>query len=276
MLVFHSHCQMGNQMFIYACARSLSARLNIPYALSDLNHLRFFELSPGERFRNKVRYHRFRLVNKIPGIGYKFHHFQDNRTDYSSSMLNLQGSNHWFYGYFQADRYFFGNDRDIATCFSIKPEYKKMFSEAIDRLEIEKPILTVHIRLKDYRTFGPVCLGGPDLSLPWSYYRKVLERYDLNRYQVVFLSDEPDEVAKIFGHVQGAIFSKESSIVDFQFIQNAQVCINAHSTFSWWAAWLNQVSGKRVHVPRYFLGFKVQQTFPVHIVPNGWVEEDVL
>jgi hypothetical protein len=136
-------------------------------------------------------------------------------------------------------------------------------------------LLTVHIRLKDYRTFGPDYLGGPDLSLPWSYYHKLLDRYDLNRYQVIFLSDEPDAIAKVFGDVPGAIFSKEDPIVDFQFIQHAHVCINAHSTFSWWAAWLNKVPGKKVHVPRNFLGFKVGQTYPVHIVPDAWFEEEV-
>jgi hypothetical protein len=266
---------MGNQMFIYACARSLSARLNIPYALSDLHHLRFFELSAGERNRNRFRYQRFRLFNRIPGLGYRFHHFQDNRTDYSNSMLKLQGAHHWFYGYFQGERYFFGREEDIAACFSIKRTYKELFGKAIDRLGIVKPLLTVHIRLKDYRTFGPDYLGGPDLSLPWSYYHKLLDRYDLNRYQVIFLSDEPDAIAKVFGDVPGAIFSKEDPIVDFQFIQHAHVCINAHSTFSWWAAWLNKVPGKKVHVPRNFLGFKVGQTYPVHIVPDAWFEEEV-
>ena len=45
MLVFHSHCQMGNQMFIYACARSLSLKRKVPYCLSELDHLKYFDLS---------------------------------------------------------------------------------------------------------------------------------------------------------------------------------------------------------------------------------------
>lgn len=276
MLVFHSHCQMGNQMFIYACARSLSARLEVPYALSDLHHLRFFELSKGEHHRNKMKYQRFRLLNKLPIFGYKFHHFQDNRTDYSDSMVKLKGSNHWFYGYFQGERYFFGMEKEVATSFRIKNKYREMYASAVKRLGIEKPILTVHIRLKDYKTFGPNFLGGPDLSLPWSYYHKLLSYYDLSKYQVVFLSDEVNEVAKIFGGVDGAIFSQEEPIVDFQLIQHAHVCINAHSTFSWWAAWLNEIPGKKIHVPRYFLGFKVQQMFPVNMIPDSWFEEDVV
>ena len=52
-------------MFIYACARSLSKKKKIPYCLSEIDKLNFFELSHEDYSKNNRRYLKFKLLNKL-------------------------------------------------------------------------------------------------------------------------------------------------------------------------------------------------------------------
>lgn len=275
MLVFHSHCQMGNQMFIYACARSLSKKLNAPYCLSEIDKLKFFELSQEDYSKNKRKYLRFKILNKLKLSKFKFEHYQDNRIDYSEKMIAENHKTLWYYGYFQSEKYFYNNQQELKKLFAIKKEYKNEFANSNKKLNLGNNYISVHIRLKDYKTFGPDYLNGPDLSLPFSYYHRLLSDYKNTDRKIVIMSDEPQLVKKEFAYLNNAIYSEESPIVDFQIIQHAEICINANSTFSWWAAWLNDRKDKKVFVPNYFLGFKVKKEFPINIIPEGWSKQDV-
>ena len=277
MLVFHSHCQMGNQMFIYAAARGLSSARGITYCLSEIDKLQYFKLAPGERWLNPLKYFFFKLQNKLPGGKYLFHHLQDSRLDYSTEMQEEKHSRVWYYGYFQGEKYWYGNSKDFHDFFSIKSRYKKEFENARTQLLPQMTSYgTVHIRLRDYRTFGPDYLNGPDLTLPFAYYHKLLKENAGSVDKWVIMSDEPETVKNEFAYLGNkAVFSNFSPIVDFQLISHAEVCINSHSTFSWWASQLNKNPNKKIFVPEYFLGFKVQKEFPAHIIPASFIRVPV-
>ena len=277
MLVFHSHCQMGNQMFIYACARSLARKKNVGYCLSDLSHLKYFELSESDK-KNNRKYFWFKLSNKIPGLKYKFEHMQDNRINYVPQMIDNTGKRVWYYGYFQGEEYFFQNANDLANCFKIKSEYISQFEKFKSSTFNTKRIIAVHIRLKDYKTFGPDFLNGPDLTLPIQYYKENLDKQLAaqkdNNYQIVILSDDIEEVKKEF-RAYNAYFSEQNMITDFQILQHAYVAIISPSSYAWWACWLNKIPNKKIIVPKYFLGFKVKMEFPVNIIPTGFEQSEV-
>lgn len=276
MLVFHSHCQIGNQLFIYACARSLAKKRKLNYCLSDIEQLSdYFELSKQDKFLNTLKYLLFRIKNKIAPNSYTYSHLQDNSVDHSDKLLNESSQNAWYYGYFQGYNYFFENRVEIKKLFRIKSEHQKTFNSIVHTFPNEKKLLVVHIRLRDYKTFGPAYLNGPDMTLPFSYYHNLLKKYDLGEYNVIFTSDEIQTVEKEFKDVKNAYFSKNEAIVDFQFIQNADIAIISHSTFAWWAAWLNNKK-KCIYVPEYFLGFKVHVEYPINIIPDDWKRVKVI
>lgn len=269
--------QMGNKMFLYAMARSLAKARNMNYCFEGnlLDALQYFEI-PDSKFSNQLKYWLFRIQNKLPGLKYKFYHNQDNRKNYADEMLHDKAKNVWYYGYLQGEHYFYGNQSEIKKLFTIKDKYIQEYRQVIEKINPEKKkLLTVHIRLKDYKTFGPDYLGGPDLSLPFSYYHDLLKPYSENEYKIVVLSDEIETVKSEFSYLKNVHFSTENVIVDFQLLQNSDVCIAAHSTFSWWASWLNTKNEKVIYVPNYFLGFKVKMENPVGIIPNGWKKVDI-
>ena len=91
MLVFHSHCQLGNQMFIYSCAHSLANHKGSSYCISGIKDLKYFKLTKFEILLNSFKYLFFRINSKI--VKYKYHHYQDNRTDYHKKMLEEKSKN---------------------------------------------------------------------------------------------------------------------------------------------------------------------------------------
>ncbi len=277
MLVFHAHCQMGNQMFIYACARSLANKRNLSYCLSEISHLKYFKLSPADRY-NKVKFLTFKLQNKIPGIKYKFEHLQDNRIDYSKDMVLESSERIWYYGYFQGESYLYNNFEDIKQCFEIKEEYQQAFKLFHKTQFNTKRIIVVQVRLKDYKTFGPDFLKGPDLTLPFSYYhtniKKLISQQPDSNYQLVFMSDDIEEVKKEFSDYD-AYFSDQNMIIDFQLLQHAHAAVISPSSYAWWACWLSKVANPQIVVPKYFLGFKVNKEFPVNMIPKHFIQSEV-
>jgi hypothetical protein len=270
MLVFHTDCQMGNTMFIYASARSLAKRRNLTYCLNNIKALEYFELSKQDKYFNSFKYFLFRIKNKIKPNSYSYFHFQDNSLDHSEVLSKELSKNVWYYGYFQGEKYFFENDAELKTLLKIKSVHQTKFNSIINKFSKEKKTVVVHIRLRDYKTFGPDYLNGPDMTLPFSYYKNLLNKYETHEYQIIFTSDDIETIKKEFKNIKDAYFSENDAIIDFQFIKNADIAIISHSTFAWWAAWLNEKPNKQIFVPKYFLGFKVEREYPVNIIPESW------
>lgn len=269
MLVFLNHCQLGNQMFIYACARSSSKERNLTYCLSELKDLKYFKLKPSDYSLNKFKYLIFRISNKLLK-GYEFRHLQENLKDHSEDIIKEKSNRIWYYGFFQGEKYFFNNKIDIKQCFEIKKNYTKNFKKVYD-LEIQKKkYAVVHIRLTDYANSGREENGGPDMRLPMSYYHDLINKYKKEEIKFVILSDDIEKVKDEFSYLNNVYFSMNSAIIDFQFILNADICILSCSSFAWWGAWLNRKKNKIINVPKNWLGYKVNREYPINMTPEGW------
>lgn len=258
-------------MFIYSCAHSIQKNNN-NYCLSSIKDLRYFKLLKNEKYYNVIKYLWFKFSSKL--LKYEFNHFQDNRVDHSASLINQSNSRNWYYGYFQGEKYFFNNFENIKQRFEIKWSYQRDFDQIKSNVVGNSKYAIVHIRLKDFKTFGPDFLDGPDLSLPFDYYHKLIKEIPQN-YKIIFLSDDIEIIKKEFSNTENSYFSKHSIINDLQFIINANICILSCSTFSWWGAWLNENKSLKVFVPKYFLGFKVKKEYPVNIIPKNWTQIEV-
>jgi hypothetical protein len=98
---------------------------------------------------------------------------------------------------------------------------------------------------------------------------------DIDDYNVLFVSDDIAFAKKEFGTKENYFFENNEEIIDFQILLNADILIIANSTFSWWAAWLNNKAGKVIYAPNYFLGFKVKKFSPAGIKVDSWNWIDV-
>jgi len=130
----------------------------------------------------------------------------------------------------------------------------------------------VHIRRTDYLQLQHPGLGDPGLALPPAYYDAAISNITNKNAHYIFVGDDHKFINENFGHIQNKTVSSDNEINDFQHLTNANICITGNSTFSWWGAWLNNIPGKIIYAPKYFLGWKVKKESPINIYPEGWIQ----
>lgn len=272
------YSQMGNQMFQYAFAFSTSKIVKTHYLLSLTDsdtqfHLKYFELDPLTHLFFNVGYIT-KIYRKFTRFFLKENHI-DSIFDPEIALVNNKRNNVIYRGYFQSEDYFKLFRSEIKLFFKIRKKYSSQFNSKYKVFFSYNKTIVIHFRRKDYNDIELESLGGKGYVLPLDYYEKALSTIeDIHTYEIFFIGDDVDSVRNDFEHKPNYHFEENSAIVDFQLIQNADIAIIANSTFAWWAAYLSLKPDSRILAPKYWLGFKVKETFPPKIETNKfeWVE----
>lgn len=288
MIGFCINGRLGNQMFqlaaAYALARKHSAlilpdertgRYDIPDIFdTGLKHPviwkfihDFIETSP-KKIKFRLRKYLYPFVYKLYPL-----QFRDagNYMALFSGFENLE-NDICLNGYFQSEKYFQSCAAEIKAMFTFKSVHTDYWQKYFHTLPQHSRLIAVHIRQSDYRNLGHLNLGGDDLTLPLEYYIRLIDQERKPGTLFIVMSDEPEMVRQALGDTQDIIISSESVATDLITLTRAEVCILSHSTFSWWGAWLNGRTDRKVYVPEYFLGFKIQKETPECIIPEGWIQ----
>ncbi|MEO5909269.1 MAG: alpha-1,2-fucosyltransferase [Pelobium sp.] len=181
----------------------------------------------------------------------------------------------WSYykGYFQTAYYYEHLKKPLSL--NLKPEFKQQFQEKYGMLFKDHKTVVVHIRRTDYMSYGE--RRKRDISLPLAYFKTRLDAIDdLDKYKVIFVSDDTAKVKEVFPEKDNFIFSNNSEIMDFQLIQNADISIISNSTFAWWAAYLNPKKDRIVYAPKDWFGFRLGREHPKGIMTDKFIWCEVL
>ncbi len=258
--------RLGNQMFQYAFARIWSKKLHTDYFLLETNKLyiqKYFEID-FNHFQNTKYSYWFRLTHFFN----KQILTENQQEPASKEMARFNSDTTIYKGFYQSASYFNGHKEELKNYFKIRDIFRVNFKK--DIAQTDKPILAVHIRLTDYKTFG-----DRDLTLPIQYYRHCLEQIpNLNDYEIWVVSDAIPEAKIFFKEYPQFQFAEGTNLItDFQIMQQADALIIANSSFSWWAAYLNE--SKLIFAPQYWLGFLDGVEHPSGISDNldwHWVK----
>jgi len=265
-----SQGRLGNQMFQFAFGYAASKKLGTTLLMRN-SHLRNY-------FYLGMPYSIFHLRNHL--LAFLMERRQkptrivvENESDPHEVLKTLR-DNTVYSGYYQSEIYFKDYKLDIIRLFKVLPEHKKKFIHKYGELFSQHKIIAIHIRRKDYTEFPLFNIKGGAL-LPFEYFWYCLHCIaSFDTYKVIFVSDEIDVVKREFSTLENAMFESNDAIVDFQIIKNADEIIISNSSFSWWAAYLNQKNAA-VFVPKHWLGFSVQKEYPVGAVVDKWRKVDV-
>lgn len=186
-------------------------------------------------------------------------------------------------GYFQSEKYFAHHADYIREQFALKDNIKK---DAIGRAtkELNESTIyrdfnndvihtaTLHVRRGDY-------LGLPNhhpvLTINW-YHRALTQ---IPQSEVFICSDDPGwcekelvprlKLSSAFRHSYHV--TRQSDIEDFALMTTVNANIIANSSFSWWAAWLNnrQVIAPNPHTN--WFGPALSHHNMDDLIPAGWV-----
>jgi len=162
-----------------------------------------------------------------------------------------------FKGYFQSHEYFDSfREKLLKILFYIDPsEKKKLKNKYPEIFQGNEITISIHLRRGDNITHAKK-LGNPYL---WNsdYYQKSTkffeEKFGLKKIRFVVFSSDPvwskDFMKKEFSRFQ-ATFPSEKDYLELYLMSCCKHQILASSTFSWWAAYLNENPEKNVIAPK--------------------------
>jgi hypothetical protein len=134
-------------------------------------------------------------------------------------------------------------------------------------LEVAKRIagarnpVSIHLRRGDYGAFF-----GENMMLPSAYYQHAISHIlNEERHSTFFVFSDDVQFAKdwLRGDPRFVVVDHNNETAAHEDLRLMSLCrhhIIANSTFSWWGAWLNPRSDKRVIAPASWLGFDTATT----------------
>ena len=281
MIVVHIYEGLGNQLFQYAFGRATAARHGTTLAVDNTWYrtnqggdkrgtvarrfkLDAFQIEAPIATRRDMAYHRpaktpaGRVWDKVLRLGSSrmANQMYEKGMWYQPEKLEGAGPSACVIGYWQCERYFAPVADTIRREFRLKPTPQVLAAQdQADRWRREAagPLVSVHVRRGDLVPFmlnGQLQKNhGPPTSA--AYVRRAMELFPAGSRFVVVADVVDREWARqnLGGSADVVYYDGPSDIADFAMLRSCDHNVAANSTFSWWAAWLNDRPGRRVVVP---------------------------
>ena len=254
---------LGNQLFQYAAAKSLAhfhnTNLKLDATAYAEDHLRNFNLAAFQMplsFANKDEIETLiasgsieRIINRCKPYSKK-RFYKEPFFHYDTNFFKL-GKDVYLQGYFQSQKYFEKIASVIKSELTLKEDITSRNLEVSDYLK-QPASVSIHIRRGDYKNSASADYHG---LLPLDYYQQAMElmTQKLQAPKFFIFTDDEKWVAENFPLVNTEIVSGTKSAThfdDFYLMSQCRHNIIANSSFSWWAAWLNNNPDKIVVAPK--------------------------
>ena len=167
-------------------------------------------------------------------------------------------------GYFQSEKYFKHNRDKILELFKPQEKINKFLLKKYSNLINNEKHVSVHIRRGDYLKFSDY-----HTNLNKDYYYKAMN-YFKDEYKFIFFSDDIEWCKETFTNKNNIFIEKQDDILDLYLMSKIKNNIIANSSFSWWAAWLNENENKKVIAPSTWFGFKNGHLDKKDLLPKEW------
>ena len=257
---------MGNQLFQYAAARNLSLRHHIPL-LIDVSHY----------FTSAVR--KFELgyfnipdleTNLEPYGEMVFDVYKEPHFHYDPTFGQLEG-NIYLDGFWQSEKYFKSIRPILLEELKVKETYVSHLQQMTDTMKSRHSV-AVHIRRGDYISKRFSDTHG---VLPYNYYTRAIDLLaKVLPIKLYFFSDDMEWVKdNVMVHHPHEFISKsitKNHLEDFHLMSQCRHHIIANSSFSWWAAWLNNYPEKQVIAPEQWFNNLPHDT--KDLIPETWIK----
>ncbi len=259
---------LGNQMFQYAFGKALEKKLGCEVLYDDYwftfirkeaekakhftmrtYELDLFGLKPKMATRQDINnYFAPALAAKI-SVNDKM--IMDTNPYVFDEKMFEDLDNDYYSGYFQNEKYFECIKEEIKKDFTLPeiPKEDKKNTKLLNEIQKSNSVF-IHLRRGDYIDLGMV--------LELEYYKKAVEYIKKNIKNpkfYVFGIDSDEYIAKEFKINNSFKFVGNHNLKnaedwkDLKLMQECKHAIIANSTFSWWAAYLSDYSGKIVVAP---------------------------
>jgi len=234
---------MGNYLFQVASTIGYAARHKLPFSVPDTtrdpkNNPIYLQHLVNPNWNNG----RHEVLVEEHGHGYQEIPFDER----------WRGRNIILDGYWQSEKYFLEFRELILKLFGYP--WAPMWN-----------VVSIHVRRGDY---VHLTQKHPPVTKEW--YEGCMNQFPGCQFK--FFSDEILWCHEQFGNRSDCLFStnttEEQDLIEMSCCEHH---ISSASTFSWWGAWLNQNSRKRILIPkRWFTDKEERRNNTSDIVPASW------
>lgn len=284
---------LGNQLFQYAAARALAIEKQSPLKVdrtwfdADIERQtprqygldpfvlkpdflseseRSFFLNPDSRnILNRVRLKWNSLQPYYRQRVYKEPHFH-----FDVNFFNA-ASTSYLIGYWQSERYFGAFEKQIRLDFQFKQAPSGKNAEWAQQIDASNAI-SLHVRRGDMVANPEVVKthGSCGIDYYLAAATKIAEGVDSPVFFV--FSDDPQWCREHLNLAYPAYYidnnAGDAAYCDMQLMSLCRHHVLANSSFSWWGAWLNQRSDKKVIAPKRWFADNSKDTGD--LIPKGW------
>jgi hypothetical protein len=291
MIIVQLNGGLGNQLFQYAIARSLSEKQHSKVML-DLNiynqkglkshefyALKHFKINAGIAdnsdvelfYSGKVLKKIQRKIMRLTGTGRIKQIYEKKWFVFDPKVFKYTGDI-YLRGFWQSERYFKGIEDIIRAELSLKDPFTPKTLELSKEIIKKKNTVSLHIRRGDYVTDIKTCNFFGLCSL--DYYKKCVSFLEnkLGDLNIYIFSDDPVWVKGNLAFDCPLYFVDHNDIKyayeDMYLMSLCEHNIIANSSFSWWGAWLNRNKNKMVLAPQKWTTDTKYTYFD--IIPGEW------
>jgi hypothetical protein len=181
------------------------------------------------------------------------------------------GNDIYLKGYRQSEHYFHNIENIIRDSFRIQESLLGQVSSCASEICSVNSV-SIHIRRGDYKKAEAMKIHG---LLGKDYYNAAIERmYSLVNDPVFYVfSDDAEWVKHNLSFKSDCVFVSgiltKTHFEDFYLMSCCKHNIIANSSFSWWAAWLNDNKEKKVIAPVNWFNQYTAKT--EDLIPAGWI-----
>jgi len=268
---------VGNQMFQYAIAKSIATARKDSFKL-DITAYETYMLHNGYRLNSfslkgvlakkdeifRLRGFNNRIFNKFNIFKPKSYYLEKERTIYDENVFNYKDI--YLDGYWQNEAYFLDIRESLLKDFKLKELLSRKVEASLIDIKSSSSI-AVHVRRGDY-------LNHPEIGvLSVDYYKRAVGYINtkVNKPKFFIFSNDISWCKENFSFIEEATYieESESELEDLELMKNCKHNIVANSSFSWWAAWLNESQDKIVIAPKQWMAINPKN---YKWSPSSWVE----
>lgn len=266
---------LGNQMFQYAAACSLSHKLRTELMLDITWFYQNFHTDTTPRkyeldcflLDDKVRKINSQIKKKIVTSLYR--HYEEPSFNYDPEFQKIS-NNTYLVGYFQSEEYFIQSVNSVVESFSWKNKLSYENELLYNNIKQDPSSTSLHIRRGDY--IKNIATAKHHGVINYEYYERAVKLISrqINKPSLYIFSDDPDWCIKNIQFSNPTVFVSHNinGSDDMKLMAACRNNIIANSSFSWWGAWLNKNPDKIVLTPKnWFADGSINTS---NIIPKKW------
>lgn len=278
---------LGNQLFQYAAAYALSKRLDQPFQFDSAftanmtnRQLKFSELNvdvkrvtSDKELPKKIQLIKNIYINKLSRVlnisQYRcgeYLYWLETKDEWQPDFFTIKSKNLYVDGYFQSEEYFKQYRKELIRQFTPSYSPELAYTQTLEMIKTCDSV-AVHVRRSDFKKDK----NSFHYLLDEGYYKRAIAyvRQKLEKPIFFWFSDDMNWVEEHIGIEKDFRYvnlkTVHGDIDDMMLMKNCNHIITANSTFSWWAAWLNDNPSRIRVVPQKPYGME-------KMIPSEWMK----